>query len=87
MKWQPTLLALLLLASARCAAAAESARMNDAELQSVLTNRAAQAGRGVVVVAGLLDETGRRIVVAKAEGAGPVDGDTVQMDRMSIVSA
>ena len=51
--------------------------MNDAELQSVLTNRAAQAGRGVVVVAGLLDETGRRIVVAKAEGAGPVDGDTV----------
>jgi len=77
MKWQPTLLVILLMACARCAIGAASTPMSDAELQTLLNKRAAQAGAGIAIVAGILDESGRRIVVGKGEQAGVVHGDTI----------
>lgn len=77
MKCQPTLLVILLMACVRCASGATSTPTKDAELQSLLSKRTAQAGTSVAVVAGILDESGRRIVIGKGEQAGAVDGDTI----------
>ena len=80
MKWLIyfPLITPLLLACTRCAVAAESPRPGDADLQSTLNKRVEQAGRGVCIVVGILDETGTRIVSSgKAEGGGAVDGNTV----------
>src|SRR5688572_12007119 len=77
MKWSLTLLAILLVSCSRSARVAESPQAGDAELQALLNQRAAQAGADVAVVAGILDENGRSIVVGKGEKAGAVDGDTI----------
>lgn len=77
MKWQLTLLAILLVSCSRPAREAGSTQPGDAELQALLTKRAAKAGSSVAIVAGILDENGRRIVIGKGAQAGAVDGDTV----------
>jgi CubicO group peptidase (beta-lactamase class C family) len=77
MKWPLTILAILLVSCSRSAREAGSPQSGDAELQALLNKRAAQAGAGVAIVAGILDEKGRRMVVGKGEQAGVVDGDTI----------
>ena len=58
--------------------ATESPRPGDADLQSTLNQRGEQAGRGVCIVVGILDETGTRIVSrGKADGPVTVDGNTI----------
>ena len=77
MKWPLAILAILLVSCSRSAREAGSPQSSDAELQSLLNKRAAQAGNGVAIVAGILDENGRRIVIGKGERAGAVDGETI----------
>ncbi len=76
MKWQPILFAALLIPWAGTGAA-DSAKMSEAELQSLLNQRAAAAGNGVAIVVGIQDENRRSIICAKAEPAPAVDGDTL----------
>ena len=74
----PTLIVAMLLACAQCAIAAESPRLNDADLQPMLRKRAAQAGGGVSIIVGILDAGGTKIISSgKAGQAVAVDGDTV----------
>ena len=77
MKWPPTLLAILLVSCSRPASEAGSPQSGDAELQALLNKRTEQAGSSVVIVAGILDKSGQRIVVGKGTQAGAADGDTI----------
>ncbi len=72
------LVTTLWLACFLCAVATEARRPGEADLQSTLKQRGEQAGRGVGIVVGILDETGTRIVTSgKVDGPVVGDGDTI----------